>query len=103
MTSSRVHPVPEHSAADAAAIALATLAAAIDACLTKKFVIESLRVVFDIAVDIAVELTQTIHTEGSATVALLPYEMAEQKGVEATQLARANGFPLVIKLEPDTK
>jgi hypothetical protein len=29
--------------------------------------------------------------------------MAEQKGVEATQLARANGFPLVIKLEPDTK
>jgi hypothetical protein len=26
--------------------------------------------------------------------------MAEQKGVEATQLARANGFPLLIKLEP---
>jgi len=74
-----------------------------DDVTTMEFVIESLRVVFDIAVDIAVELTQTIHTEGSATVALLPYEMAEQKGVEATQLARANGFPLVIKLESDTK
>jgi hypothetical protein len=27
--------------------------------------------------------------------------MAEQKGVEVTQLARNNGFPLVVKLEPD--
>ena len=53
--------------------------------------------------DTATDITITIHNEGSATVALLPYEMAEQKGVEATQLARASGFPLVIKLEADTK
>jgi ATP-dependent Clp protease adapter protein ClpS len=26
--------------------------------------------------------------------------MAEQKGVEVTQLARNNGFPLQVKLEP---
>lgn len=74
-----------------------------DDVTTMEFVIESLRAVFDIAIDTAVEITQIIHEEGSATVALLPYEMAEQKGVEATQLARANGFPLVIKLEADTK
>ena len=27
--------------------------------------------------------------------------IAEQKGVEVTQLARNNGFPLVVKLEPE--
>jgi ATP-dependent Clp protease adapter protein ClpS len=31
----------------------------------------------------------------------MPYEMAEQKGVEVTMLARNNGFPLVVKLEPE--
>ena len=41
-----------------------------------------------------------IHEEGSGTAAILPYEMAEQKGVEVTQLARNNGFPLQVKLEP---
>jgi ATP-dependent Clp protease adapter protein ClpS len=30
---------------------------------------------------------------------VLPYEMAEQKGIEVTMLARQHGFPLVVKLE----
>jgi ATP-dependent Clp protease adapter protein ClpS len=42
-----------------------------------------------------------IHHEGSSIVATLPFEMAEQKGVEVTLLARGNGFPLVVKLEPE--
>jgi len=74
-----------------------------DDVTTMEFVIESLLVVFDMAHDTATDITITIHNEGSAVVALLPYEMAEQKGVEATQLSRASGFPLVIKLEADTK
>jgi hypothetical protein len=31
----------------------------------------------------------------------LPFEIAEQKGVEVTMLARGNGFPLSVKLEPN--
>jgi ATP-dependent Clp protease adapter protein ClpS len=42
-----------------------------------------------------------IHTQGSATVAVLPYEIAEQKGIEVTLNARTNGYPLQVRLEPD--
>jgi ATP-dependent Clp protease adaptor protein ClpS len=42
-----------------------------------------------------------IHASGSAVVAVLPYEIAEQKGVEVTMLARAQSYPLQIKLEPE--
>jgi len=72
-----------------------------DNVTTMEFVIESLVTVFDHNVDTAGEITQKIHENGSETVAILPYEIAEQKGVEVTQLARNNGFPLVIKLEPE--
>lgn len=71
-----------------------------DDVTTMEFVIESLVTVFDHSVESAHELTVKIHNEGSAVVATLPYEMAEQKGVEVTQLARNNGFPLQVKLEP---
>jgi len=35
-------------------------------------------------------------------VAVLPYEIAEQKGIEITVHARNNDYPLQIKLEPET-
>jgi len=72
-----------------------------DDVTTMEFVVESLITVFNYTVDSAADITQKIHVDGSAIVATLPYEMAEQKGVEVTQMARANGYPLVIKLEPD--
>ena len=71
-----------------------------DEVTTMEFVIESLVTVFNHSITSAAELTNKIHEEGSGVAALLPYEMAEQKGVEVTQLARNNGFPLTIKLEP---
>jgi ATP-dependent Clp protease adaptor protein ClpS len=71
-----------------------------DDVTTVDFVIESLVTVFNHSVETATEITKKIHEEGSGVASVLPYEMAEQKGVEVTQLARANGFPLVIKLEP---
>lgn len=71
-----------------------------DNVTTMEFVVESLITVFDHTPEEAALLTQKIHEEGSAVVAILPYEIAEQKGVEVTQLARNNGFPLNIKLEP---
>jgi ATP-dependent Clp protease adapter protein ClpS len=42
-----------------------------------------------------------IHEDGSAVVAILPYELAEQKGIEVTVDARGAGYPLQVKLEPD--
>jgi ATP-dependent Clp protease adaptor protein ClpS len=73
-----------------------------DEVTTMEFVIESLLVVFEYNEETATELTMNIHIDGSAVVAVLPYELAEQKGVEATQLARSSGFPLAVKLEADS-
>ena len=72
-----------------------------DEVTTQDFVIETLIIVFNYGKDDAEAMTLKVHQEGSAIVATLPYEMAEQKGVEATLLARNNGFPLVVKLEPE--
>jgi len=71
-----------------------------DDVTTMEFVIQTLVDIFDHSPETAQAITQKIHEEGAGVAALLPYEMAEQKGVEVTQLARASGFPLVIKLEP---
>jgi ATP-dependent Clp protease adaptor protein ClpS len=71
-----------------------------DSVTTMEFVIETLVTIFNHTPESAQEVTMKIHEEGSGTAAILPYEMAEQKGVEVTQLARNNGYPLQIKLEP---
>ncbi len=71
-----------------------------DNVTTMEFVIETLVEIFNHSPETAQDVTLKIHEEGSGTAAILPYEMAEQKGVEVTQLARNNGFPLQIKLEP---
>jgi ATP-dependent Clp protease adaptor protein ClpS len=72
-----------------------------DEVTTMEFVVESLVVVFHINREEAEHLTFKVHEDGSAVVAVLPYEIAEQKGIEVSILAKRNGFPLVIKLEPD--
>jgi ATP-dependent Clp protease adaptor protein ClpS len=66
-----------------------------------EFVIESLMEHFDYTAETADQITIDIHEAGSAVVAVLPYEIAEQKGVEVTMLARAQSYPLQIKLEPE--
>jgi ATP-dependent Clp protease adaptor protein ClpS len=67
-----------------------------------EFVIETLIDSFSYNEQTAVKITQDIHEVGSAVVAVLPYEIAEQKGIEVTVLARNNNYPLQIKLEPET-
>lgn len=66
-----------------------------------EFVIETLMDYFDYTPQTAVTITEDIHHSGSAVVAVLPYEVAEQKGIEITVSARSNNYPLQIKLEPD--
>lgn len=68
---------------------------------TQEFVVETLKAIFNYDEGAAVALCMKVHEEGSAVVAVLPYEMAEQKGIEVTLLARNNGFPLQVKIEPD--
>ena len=72
-----------------------------DEVTTMEFVVETLVTIFNYTPEDAHTMTVKVHEDGSAVVAVLPYEMAEQKGVEVTQLARNNGFPLAVKLEPD--
>lgn len=72
-----------------------------DEVTTMDFVVESLVVIFHLSRTEALDITTKIHEEGSAVVAVLPYEIAEQKGIEVSVLAKKHGFPLVIKLEPD--
>jgi ATP-dependent Clp protease adaptor protein ClpS len=66
-----------------------------------EFVIESLMEHFDYSVDSAEKITIDIHEAGSAVVAVLPYEIAEQKGIEVTIMARSQSYPLQVKLEPE--
>lgn len=69
---------------------------------TVEFVIETLVEFFNYNTQTAQQITVDIHDQGSAVVAVLPYEIAEQKGIEVTVHARSNNYPLQIKLEPET-
>lgn len=66
-----------------------------------EFVVSMLMHVFKHDEKSALELTLKIHNSGSAVAGIFSYEVAEQKGVDATNMARANGFPLIIKVEPE--
>ena len=68
---------------------------------TMEFVVESLIEFFDYSTETAVKITEDIHNNGQAIVAVLPHEIAEQKGSEVLECARVRNFPLQIKLEPD--
>jgi ATP-dependent Clp protease adaptor protein ClpS len=72
-----------------------------DETTTLDFVVNSLVEHFDYTPSTAERITVDIHETGSAVVAILPYEIAEQKGIEVTLSARQEGYPLQIKLEPD--
>jgi ATP-dependent Clp protease adaptor protein ClpS len=72
-----------------------------DEVTSMEFVISSLIDYFEYSADTASSITENIHNEGSAVVAILPYEIAEQKGIEVTLEARSQGYPLQVKVEAD--
>lgn len=69
---------------------------------TMEFVVRTLIDHFNYTTDTALTITTDIHESGSATVAILPFEIAEQKGSEVTLEAREEGFPLQVKLEAES-
>ena len=72
-----------------------------DNTTSMEFVVESLTEYFNYTPETAEQITIDIHETGAACVAVLPYEIAEQKGIEVTVSARAQNYPLHIRLEPD--
>lgn len=72
-----------------------------DNITTMSFVVDTLINHFDYNEDTAEKITEDIHNEGSAVVAVLPYEIAEQKVHEVIQQARDQEFPLEIRLESE--
>jgi ATP-dependent Clp protease adaptor protein ClpS len=73
-----------------------------DDVTSMEFVVTSLIEYFKYNPDTASVITQNIHEKGSAVVAVLPYELAEQKGIEVTLDARSQGFPLQVKVEAES-
>ena len=66
-----------------------------------EFVIEVLTTIFKHNEDRSKELTLEIHNTGSAVVGVYSFEVAEQKGLETTHIARSNGFPLQVNIEEE--
>lgn len=66
-----------------------------------EFVISVLTEIFKHSQETAKNVTMQIHTEGSGIAGVYSFEIAEVKAVEATNLARSNGFPLQIKMEEE--
>jgi ATP-dependent Clp protease adaptor protein ClpS len=64
-----------------------------------EFVIDILMSIFKHSDSSAKEVTLDVHNTGSGIAGIYAHEIAEQLGIEATKLARTNGFPLQINIE----
>ena len=49
----------------------------------------------------AVKITLQVHVEGAGIAGVYSHEVAEQKGIEGTLLAREHGWPLALKIEEE--
>lgn len=70
---------------------------------TMDFVIEVLRNVFFIDATLAVAIMLDVHKKGASTVGTYTFDIALSKQQKATAMARQEGFPLRIKVEPHNK
>jgi ATP-dependent Clp protease adaptor protein ClpS len=66
-----------------------------------EFVISVLIEIFKHTHETASDIMLQVHETGSGVAGIYSFEIAEAKAVEATNLARTNGFPLQIKLEEE--
>ncbi len=68
---------------------------------TMDFVVKVLQLVFFKSQLQAEDLTMKIHLEGSATAGIYSYDIAQSKAQKTTQMAREEGFPLRLTVEPE--
>lgn len=66
-----------------------------------EFVISLLMKIFKHNEEISLALTMQIHDEGKTVAGIFSFEIAEQKGMESTNISRQSGFPLIIKVEAE--
>ena len=65
------------------------------------FVVQVLMEIYKHTEETAAGITMEIHTEGSGVVGVYTHEIAEQKAIETTNLARNHGFQLQVRLEEE--
>lgn len=65
------------------------------------FVIELLSTLFKHDTKTAKDITLEIHNSGRGIAGIYPFEIAEHKAIEATNLARSHSFPLKIQIEEE--
>ena len=70
-----------------------------DEVTTFEFVVKVLMQIFGKTTDQAIEITKQIHEKGKGVVGTYLHEIAEQKGIETTVLARDEGYPLQVKVQ----
>jgi ATP-dependent Clp protease adaptor protein ClpS len=65
------------------------------------FVTSILMEIFKHTEETAHEVMLEVHETGAGIAGVYSFEIAEAKAVEATNLARQNGFPLQLKLDEE--
>ena len=70
-----------------------------DNITTQQFVIKVLKQIFNKTQEEATSIMKKIHDQGQGIVGSYIHEIAEQKGIETTLLARQEGFPLQVKVK----
>jgi len=68
----------------------------------RDFVVRVLKAEFRMTEDEAYKVMVTAHVKGKCVVAVFTREIAETKAARATDMARAEGFPLLFETEPET-
>ena len=70
-----------------------------DNITTQEFVVRVLKQIFNKTQEQADSIMKKIHADGQGIVGSYVHEVAEQKGIETTLLARQEGMPLQIKVK----
>ena len=70
-----------------------------DNITTTDFVVRVLKQIFNKTQEQADSITKYIHEHGEGVVGTYVHEVAEQKGIETTLLARQEGMPLQVKVK----
>ena len=67
----------------------------------REFVVQVLKAVFRMNEDEASRAMITAHRRGACVIAVYARDVAETKAKEATELGKANGYPLFFTTEPE--
>ena len=67
----------------------------------REFVVMVLKAVFHMNAEQAYNVMITAHQRGACAIAVFTKDVADTKAKEATELGKANGYPLFFTTEPE--